>query len=54
MGFIEYEKPSESQVLEWYQRAMRNEINIYDDQNTIIVALARALMDEWKEKKEKS
>jgi len=54
MGFIEYEKPSEEQVLEWYKRAMRNEINIYDDHNYIIVSLARTLLDEWEKKEKKS
>jgi len=37
--------PSKEQVLEWYRRAMRNEINIYDDQNKIIAILAKTLLD---------
>lgn len=45
MGLIEYEMPSKEQVLEWYRRAMRNEINIYDDQNKIIAILAKTLLD---------
>ena len=31
-------------VLDWYTRAMRNKINIFDDQNKIIAWLARQLL----------
>ncbi len=49
---FEIEKPTLEQVQEWYLRAMRDEINIFDRQNKIIAILAKALLREWEGKKE--
>jgi len=49
---FEIEKLTLEQVKEWYSRAMRDEINIFDGQNKIIAILAKALIKEWEGKKE--
>tara|TARA_R110002020_G_scaffold66563_2_gene174935 strand:- start:623 stop:826 length:204 start_codon:yes stop_codon:yes gene_type:complete len=35
---------TDEQVYEWYRRAMRDEINIFDDHNEIISLLAREVL----------
>mgnify|MGYP001193982375 CR=1 FL=1 len=52
MDIFEHERPTLEQVKDWYSRAMRDEINIFDHQNMIIAILARTLISEWEEKKE--
>ena len=34
----------EAQIYDWYNRAMRGQINIFDNQNKIIALLARELL----------
>ena len=44
MTVLEEKELTNEIVLDWYTRAMRNKINIFDDQNKIIAWLARQLL----------
>tara|TARA_Y100001973_G_C5179352_1_gene323895 strand:+ start:273 stop:446 length:174 start_codon:yes stop_codon:yes gene_type:complete len=44
MTVLEDKEITNELVLDWYKRAMRGKINIFDDQNKIIAWLARQLL----------
>jgi len=44
MTVLEDKELTDELVLDWYKRAMRGKINIFDDQNKIIAWLARQLL----------
>lgn len=44
MTVLEDKELTDELVLNWYKRAMRGKINIFDDQNKIIAWLARQLL----------
>jgi len=44
MTVLEDKELTDELVLDWYNRAMRGKINIFDDQNKIIAWLARQLL----------
>jgi hypothetical protein len=44
MTLLEEKELTNEIVMNWYKRAMRGKINIFDDQNKIIAWLARQLL----------
>jgi len=36
---------TDEQVYDWYDRAMRGKINVFDDQNKIIALLSREILE---------
>ena len=44
MTVLEEKELTDEVVMNWYKRAMRGKINIFDDQNKIIAWLARQLL----------
>ena len=41
---MEKQDLTDEQIYEWYARAMRGKINVFDNQNEIIALLARELL----------
>jgi|TARA_R110000744_G_scaffold43041_14_gene96755 hypothetical protein len=44
MTILEEQDLTDEQIYEWYARAMRGKINVFDNQNEIIALLARELL----------
>ncbi len=45
MTILEEQDLTDEQIYEWYVRAMRGKINVFDDQNKIIALLAREILE---------
>ena len=45
MTVLEDIELTDEQVYDWYNRAMRGKINVFDDQNKIIALLAREILE---------